>query len=80
MPVENYYWHSMSVEEVVNVLSTNLQSGLSSSEAERRLKVYGLNEIPVKKKSPLVMFARQFANFLIGILLVATAVSAFLGE
>ncbi|MEM4869877.1 MAG: cation-transporting P-type ATPase [Desulfurococcaceae archaeon] len=80
MPVENYYWHSMSVEEVVNVLSTNLQSGLSSSEAERRLRVYGLNEIPVKKKSPLVMFARQFANFLIGILLVATAVSAFLGE
>ncbi|MEM4528817.1 MAG: cation-transporting P-type ATPase, partial [Desulfurococcaceae archaeon] len=68
------------VEEVVNVLSTNLQSGLSSSEAERRLRVYGLNEIPVKKKSPLVMFARQFANFLIGILLVATAVSAFLGE
>ncbi|MEM4828038.1 MAG: HAD-IC family P-type ATPase, partial [Desulfurococcaceae archaeon] len=80
MHVENYYWHSMSVEEVVNVLSTNLQIGLSSSEAERRLRVYGLNEIPVKKKSPLVMFARQFANFLIGILLVATAVSAFLGE
>lgn len=70
----------MSIDEVVKTLSTDLSKGLSGAEVERRIKVYGLNEIPAKKKSPIVMFARQFANFLIGILIAATLVSAILGE
>lgn len=73
-------WHSMRTEDVVRELGTDPLRGLASSEAERRLSVYGLNEIPSKRKSPLVMLARQFANFLIGILVVATMISALLGE
>lgn len=73
-------WHSMGVEEVEKALATSSLRGLSTLEAERRLRVYGFNEIPVKKKSPLLMFAKQFANFLVVILLVATAISALLGE
>lgn len=73
-------WHSMSPEDVAKTLSTNLSTGLSEAEVEKRLQTYGLNEIPAKKKSPIIMFARQFANFLIGILIVATLVSAVLGE
>ncbi len=80
MEAREVAWHALSVEEVLKKLSVDPAKGLSSSEAEERLRKYGLNEIPVKKKSPIVLFARQFANFLIGILLVATAISAFLGE
>ena len=73
-------WHSKNVNEVLRELGVDPRRGLSNGEVEERLKKYGLNEITAKKKSPLLMFARQFANFLIGILLVATAISAALGE
>lgn len=73
-------WHSMSIREVLEKLEVNPFTGLDSNEVLRRIKIYGLNEIVVKKKSPLLMFVRQFANFLIGILLVATFLSAILGE
>lgn len=72
-------WHSLTVEEVLQKLNSRV-SGLSSKEAEERLKQYGRNELVAKKKSPLEMFVKQFANFLIGILLVATAISFILGE
>ncbi|MEM3904729.1 MAG: cation-translocating P-type ATPase, partial [Sulfolobales archaeon] len=49
-------------------------------EVEERLRKFGRNELVAKKKSPLEMFVKQFANFLIGILLVATVISLILGE
>lgn len=72
-------WHSLSVEEVLKRLGSR-KLGLSSEEVKERLRIYGFNEITVKKKSPLKMFLKQFTNFLIAILLAATAVSLILGE
>jgi len=72
-------WHSLTVEEVLQKVGSRL-SGLTSSEVEERLCKFGRNELVAKKKSPLEMFIKQFANFLIGILLAATAISFFLGE
>jgi len=69
----------MEMNEVLQELDTTLE-GLSSEEAHRRLIKYGFNEIKTKKKSPLVLFGKQFANFLIAILLVAITISLFLGE
>ncbi len=56
-------------------------NGLSASEAARRLIQYGPND-PVKKqeRSRFVQFLLLFAQPLIAILLVASAVSAFVGE
>jgi len=73
-------WHALSVSEVLRLLRVDPLKGLSSSEVEVRLKHYGFNTLPSKKKSPLVLFIRQFANFLIAVLLVATAISAVLGD
>ncbi|MCS7099843.1 MAG: cation-transporting P-type ATPase, partial [Sulfolobales archaeon] len=73
-------YHAVEVEEVVRALETDLVRGLLEEEVQKRLKVYGRNVIEVRKVSPLKMFLRQFTNFLIGILLVATAISAVLGE
>jgi len=72
-------WHSMSIEEVFEKLGSGI-NGLSSIEASERLRIYGLNEIALKKESPIVMFLKQFTNVLIIILIIATLISLVLGE
>ena len=73
-------WHAMDVGGVLQKLQTS-PVGLSHEEAKRRLMEFGPNELVEKKKiSPLEIFASQFKNFLILILLAAVAVSALIGE
>ncbi|MCX8171370.1 MAG: magnesium-translocating P-type ATPase, partial [Candidatus Bathyarchaeota archaeon] len=56
-------------------------SGLSSEEAEKRLKVFGYNEVAKKRKRSLIIeFLYHFGNPLIIILLIAGLISYFLGE
>ncbi|MEM0090934.1 MAG: cation-transporting P-type ATPase, partial [Nitrososphaerota archaeon] len=77
--VEN--WHSMSIKEVMARLRTDPERGLTSDEAINRLSTFGPNEIEKPKKvSGLKIFIRQFKNVLILLLLVATVISAILGE
>ncbi len=73
-------YHSLEPLEVARTLGVNADEGLPEEEARRRLAQYGRNVVEVKRVTPVEMFLRQFANFLIGILLVATAISAVLGE
>jgi len=55
--------------------------GLTSKEAEKLLKQYGLNEIHEEKKFTLIKsFLSQFNNFLILLLIGASIVSFFIGE
>ncbi len=57
------------------------EAGLSSEEAEKRLKEYGENELKEKEKvSVLQLFISQFKSILIFILITASIVSALLGE
>lgn len=73
-------WHTLSVTETLNELQTN-SGGLTESEAATRLLRYGPNElVALQKISPWKIFAAQFKNVLIVILLVATILSAFLGH
>ncbi len=56
-------------------------SGLSSRDAADRLVQYGPNEpVPERRSSAVTEFLRLFANPLVLILLVASAVSASLGQ
>ncbi len=50
----------LSVEEVLRRLGVDKSRGLSSSEAERRLKIVGPNEIPEKKVHPIIKFLSYF--------------------
>lgn len=69
-----------SVENVFKSLGTT-KKGLTPGEVKSRLEKYGFNELKVEKKiSPLKIFIEQFKSFLILILIVATVVSAFIGE
>src|SRR5713101_3060976 len=56
-------------------------AGLTSAEAARRLAEYGPNEpAPVRRLSLVVQFFHLFANPLVVILLVASAIAASLGQ
>ena len=55
--------------------------GLSTREAEKRVKTYGLNELKRnKKKSPVLIFLAQFNDFLVWVLIGATIISGFIGD
>lgn len=58
-----------------------LHMGLSEKEAKLKLQKHGLNTIAGKKKvSVFSMILDQFNDFMVMILLAATAVSAFMGD
>lgn len=74
----NYF--DESTEKVLSELETSV-NGLTSSEAESRLSRYGKNEITEqKKKGVLRVFAEQFADLLVIILIVSALVSVFTGN
>lgn len=77
---QNHYWHTKTIEETFAQLGSKA-SGLSQSEAQTRLKQYGINEIQAAQRiSPWSILLEQFKNVLILILLGATAISFFLGH
>jgi len=74
-------WHSMDVDLVLKELQVDPHRGLAPEEAQSRLGQYGPNELRQEEKaSPLALFFNQFKNILIIILLIATLLSALVGE
>jgi Ca2+-transporting ATPase len=73
-------WHMRTVEDSFERLKST-PSGLTNSEAARRLASCGPNELQAAGRvSPWAILLEQFKNILIIILLLATAFSAFLGH
>jgi Ca2+-transporting ATPase len=71
----------MGVDAVLKALQVDPHQGLAPDEAQRRLAQYGPNELRAEEKaSPLTLFFNQFKNILIVILIVATVLSALVGE
>jgi Ca2+-transporting ATPase len=74
-------WSRKSAADVIQDLSTDAARGLSSDEAARRLKEHGPNELIERGvKSPWRIFAEQFTEVLVIVLIVAALVSVFLGD
>lgn len=70
-----------SIKESVEELNTSIENGLSKNEAEARLKQNGANRLESsKEKSIIWKILAQFKDFLVIILLLAAAISIFLGE
>jgi P-type Ca2+ transporter type 2C len=72
--------HALTIKEVLSSLDSN-EHGLSSKEAKKRLKKYGLNEINDSStvKWYHILFG-QFKNIMVIILIVAMVVSYMVGE
>lgn len=74
-------YHSSTLSDVVSVLKTDPERGLSESQASDRLKIYGKNTITEsKKKNYLVIFFRQFKSPIVFLLLIATGLSFWFKE
>ena len=73
-------WHSFDLNTVISKLNADPESGLSTREAENRLKKYGSNTLEsVNKVVWYTVFARQFVDVLILILVLAAAISVAIG-
>ena len=73
-------WHTLPVDGVLSHLSSS-DHGLAEVEVEGRLDLYGPNQLEAAVRiSPWAILFEQFKDVLIIILLIATAISAFLGH
>src|SRR5690606_28417369 len=74
-------WHLRAVAQVVDALAVDPDRGLDSAEAEARLRQHGPNELVARGlKSPVRILWEQVTEPLVVLLLVAAAISAFLGK
>jgi len=74
-------WHSMEAAQAIKELGTDIHNGLTDDEVKKRLERYGYNELKKEERaSPFILFLNQFKNALIIILLIATILSAVVGE
>lgn len=79
-PVERML-HHLPAHEVLLLLETDVERGLTSAEAAQRLQRFGPNALPrFKRNGPLIRFLFQFHHPLIYVLLAATAITGLLGE
>ena len=70
-------WETLSKEEVKEKLHTDLKKGLKDSEIITRREKYGKNELDNNKKEGIIIkFLKQFNDFMIIILIMASIVSA----
>ncbi|MFZ3171323.1 MAG: cation-translocating P-type ATPase [Carboxydocellales bacterium] len=74
-------WHSMTVEVVCAELQTSISEGISSEQAELKLKQFGPNVWGEQvKTSPWRIFLNQFINYMVPTLVVAAGLSWVFGE
>jgi len=72
-------WHGLPVEEAFRKLDAS-PLGLSAEDAAARLARHGPNElVQTTRISPLKILLSQFTDVLVIVLIVAAAISAFLG-
>ncbi|MEM2145506.1 MAG: cation-transporting P-type ATPase, partial [Candidatus Jordarchaeaceae archaeon] len=71
---------TLQVEDLLSRLRSSMD-GLSSEEVERRLKVFGYNELAKReKRATVINFLSHFKSPLVIILLIAGLISGFFGE
>ncbi len=73
-------FYQQPIDEVLRGLKTST-NGLSTTEAQRRLGIYGKNKIAVEKKINVIgMLIGQFTELLVLILIIAGILSALFGD
>ena len=73
-------YYNQSIKEILQQFNTSIE-GLSTSESQKRLKEFGLNELEEKKKVPAwMLFLNQFKDFMIIILIAAAVISGLMGD
>jgi len=79
-PAEQVAWHSLDTAAALSRLAV-AETGLSSAEVARRTEQYGLNELKEKPRPTfLQLVIGQLNNFIVILLIVASIISALLGD
>lgn len=74
-------WHTLRKDEVLRNLCTNEKVGLADEEVKQRQQKYGKNKLQEKKKESLfIKFLKQFNDFMIIILIIASIISAVVSK
>ncbi|MCI6276374.1 MAG: calcium-translocating P-type ATPase, PMCA-type [Clostridium sp.] len=74
-------WFSKTSNDIIQQLNTNLNEGLSSEEAAKRLSEFGANKLKAKPKKTIIqLFFAQINDILIYILLGAAVLSAIMKD
>lgn len=74
-------WYHITTREALEALESNLESGLTATQAQSRLDKYGPNELIDRGvKSPWKILFEQFTDTMVVVLIIAAAISGFLGE
>lgn len=73
-------WYDKTQKEILEVLDTHEQKGLTNEQVKAKQEQYGFNELKAeKKKSVLVKFLEQFKDFMIIVLIIAAIISGVVG-
>ncbi|MGI5920281.1 MAG: calcium-translocating P-type ATPase, SERCA-type [Syntrophomonadaceae bacterium] len=72
-------WCQKSVDQVVALVASDLENGLSHAEVKKRQAQYPNKLIAAPPKSPLLMFLSQFTDTMVLVLLGATVISGLVG-
>ena len=73
-------WYDKTEKEILEVLDTHEQKGLTNEQVKAKQEQYGWNELKAeKKKSVLVKFLEQFKDFMIIVLIIAAIISGVVG-
>ena len=79
--MEKTNWHHLYINDVAQILNTDLQRGLSEEEAKNRLKKHGFNKLPEEKPlSRLKILLDQFSSPLVFILVIAGIICLIINE
>ncbi|MBN1261132.1 MAG: cation-translocating P-type ATPase [Anaerolineae bacterium] len=81
MTEQDFRWHTLSVEQAVSTLETNVVEGLTSQEAAARQKRYGFNELQERPPTPLwKRVLAQLSDFIVMILIISAVISGLMGD
>lgn len=78
MPEKIFCPNDSRAKGVADLLLTDLRTGLSSSEVEKRLRQFGFNEVPEKKPIAIIAFAKKFWGLTAWMLEIIMVLSWFL--
>jgi Ca2+-transporting ATPase len=74
-------WHTLATDQVVKKLNVFPSQGLSSPEAQERLRLYGANKLVEAPPTTIwKMLWDQFKDFVVMLLIVAAVISAILND
>ena len=70
-------WYILSTKEVEKQMQTNIEFGLNEKQVEDKQNKFGLNKLEEKKRESIaIKFIKQFNDFMIIILIIASIISA----